>query len=168
MGVDVYFRQLLNDETACASYLLGCKRHSAFAVVDPHVDLVDEHPPAAAGVRKRAWVTRDGPPDLHPRKAGRHQFRLATLRAPIAASGCDTTAAKRTSRPCRRGAAVCARRPNCGRLAGDRATRLGRQIAGVAYARHHQRTRPDHTRFRQRPGRAQPQIGLARRPGVRS
>jgi hydroxyacylglutathione hydrolase len=39
----VYFRQLLNDETACASYLLGCTTHSAFAVVDPHVDLVDEY-----------------------------------------------------------------------------------------------------------------------------
>jgi hydroxyacylglutathione hydrolase len=39
----VYFRQLLNDETACASYLLGCKTHSAFAVVDPHIDLVDSY-----------------------------------------------------------------------------------------------------------------------------
>jgi glyoxylase-like metal-dependent hydrolase (beta-lactamase superfamily II) len=39
----VYFRQLLNDETACASYLFGCKTHSAFAVVDPHVDLIDEY-----------------------------------------------------------------------------------------------------------------------------
>jgi glyoxylase-like metal-dependent hydrolase (beta-lactamase superfamily II) len=39
----VYFRQLLNDQTACASYLLGCKSHNAFAVVDPHVDLVDEY-----------------------------------------------------------------------------------------------------------------------------
>ena len=39
----MYFRQLLNDETACASYVLGCKTHSAFAVVDPHVDLVDEY-----------------------------------------------------------------------------------------------------------------------------
>ena len=39
----MYFRQLLNDETACASYLLGCKTHSRFAVVDPHVDLVDEY-----------------------------------------------------------------------------------------------------------------------------
>jgi len=39
----VFFRQLLNDETACASYLLGCKTRSAFAVVDPHVDLVDEY-----------------------------------------------------------------------------------------------------------------------------
>jgi glyoxylase-like metal-dependent hydrolase (beta-lactamase superfamily II) len=39
----VYFRQLLNDETACASYVLGCKTHGAFAVVDPHVDLVDDY-----------------------------------------------------------------------------------------------------------------------------
>jgi hydroxyacylglutathione hydrolase len=39
----VFFRQMLNDETACASYLLGCKSHSAFAVVDPHVDLVDDY-----------------------------------------------------------------------------------------------------------------------------
>jgi hydroxyacylglutathione hydrolase len=39
----VYFRQLLNDETACASYLLGCKSHSRFAVIDPHLDLVDEY-----------------------------------------------------------------------------------------------------------------------------
>lgn len=39
----MYFRQLLNDETACASFLFGCKTHSAFAVVDPHVDLVDEY-----------------------------------------------------------------------------------------------------------------------------
>jgi glyoxylase-like metal-dependent hydrolase (beta-lactamase superfamily II) len=39
----MYFRQLLNDETACASYVFGCTTHSAFAVVDPHVDLVDEY-----------------------------------------------------------------------------------------------------------------------------
>jgi hydroxyacylglutathione hydrolase len=39
----MYFRQLLNDETACASYLFGCKTHSAFAVADPHVDLVDRY-----------------------------------------------------------------------------------------------------------------------------
>jgi len=45
----VYFRQLLNDETACASYLLGCKTHSQFAVVDPHVDLVDEYIVLAEG-----------------------------------------------------------------------------------------------------------------------
>ena len=39
----MYFRQLLNDPTACASYLLGCKTHSAFAVVDPHIDLVEDY-----------------------------------------------------------------------------------------------------------------------------
>jgi hydroxyacylglutathione hydrolase len=39
----MYFRQLLNDETACASYLLGCKSREKFAVVDPHVDLVDDY-----------------------------------------------------------------------------------------------------------------------------
>jgi len=39
----MYFRQLLNDETACASYLLGCKSKGKFAVVDPHVDLVDDY-----------------------------------------------------------------------------------------------------------------------------
>jgi hydroxyacylglutathione hydrolase len=41
--VDVFFRQLLNDETACASYLLGCPTHRLFAVVDPHIDLVDDY-----------------------------------------------------------------------------------------------------------------------------
>jgi hydroxyacylglutathione hydrolase len=45
----MYFRQLLNDETACASYLLGCKTHSRFAVIDPHVDLVDEYVALADG-----------------------------------------------------------------------------------------------------------------------
>ena len=39
----MYFRQLLNDATACASYVLGCKTYSAFAVVDPHIDLIDEY-----------------------------------------------------------------------------------------------------------------------------
>jgi hydroxyacylglutathione hydrolase len=39
----MYFRQLLNDDTACASYLLGCKSSGDFAVVDPHVDLVDDY-----------------------------------------------------------------------------------------------------------------------------
>jgi glyoxylase-like metal-dependent hydrolase (beta-lactamase superfamily II) len=39
----VFFRQLLNDPSACASYLLGCKTHPQFAVVDPHVDLVDNY-----------------------------------------------------------------------------------------------------------------------------
>jgi hydroxyacylglutathione hydrolase len=39
----MFFRQLLNDETACASYLFGCKAHGEFAVVDPHIDLVDRY-----------------------------------------------------------------------------------------------------------------------------
>ena len=39
----MFFRQLLNDETACASYLFGCTTHPNFAVVDPHVDLVDRY-----------------------------------------------------------------------------------------------------------------------------
>jgi hydroxyacylglutathione hydrolase len=39
----VFFRQLLNDTTACASYVLGCKTHGRFAVVDPHADLVDDY-----------------------------------------------------------------------------------------------------------------------------
>ena len=39
----MFFRQLLNDSTACASYLFGCPSHRAFAVVDPHADLVDDY-----------------------------------------------------------------------------------------------------------------------------
>jgi hydroxyacylglutathione hydrolase len=37
----VFFRQFLNDESACASYLFGCKSKGRLAVVDPHADLVD-------------------------------------------------------------------------------------------------------------------------------
>ena len=44
----MFFRQLLNDKTACASYLLGCATHEQFAVVDPHVDLVDDYIALAA------------------------------------------------------------------------------------------------------------------------
>jgi hydroxyacylglutathione hydrolase len=39
----MFFRQLLNDETACASYIFGCKSKKKFAVVDPHADLVDDY-----------------------------------------------------------------------------------------------------------------------------
>jgi hydroxyacylglutathione hydrolase len=45
----VFFRQLLNDDSACASYLLGCATRSQFAVVDPHVDLVDHYIRIAEG-----------------------------------------------------------------------------------------------------------------------
>src|SRR3954447_23720535 len=44
----MFFRQFLNDDTACASYLFGCKSHGKFAVVDPHIDLVDDYFGAAA------------------------------------------------------------------------------------------------------------------------
>jgi hydroxyacylglutathione hydrolase len=47
----MFFRQLLNDETACASYLFGCKTVGEFAVVDAHVDLVDDY---IAGVLERS------------------------------------------------------------------------------------------------------------------
>ena len=40
---DVFFRQLLNDDTACTSYLFRCLTHGQLAVVDPHVDLVDSY-----------------------------------------------------------------------------------------------------------------------------
>jgi len=43
----LFFRQLLNDQTACASYLFGCNSAGELAVVDPHVDLVDEYVAAA-------------------------------------------------------------------------------------------------------------------------
>jgi hydroxyacylglutathione hydrolase len=39
----MYFRQLLKDETACASYLVGCKSAGRSAVVDPNVDLVGDY-----------------------------------------------------------------------------------------------------------------------------
>jgi hydroxyacylglutathione hydrolase len=37
------FRQFLNDETACASYLFGCNSAGELAVVDAHADLVDSY-----------------------------------------------------------------------------------------------------------------------------
>jgi hydroxyacylglutathione hydrolase len=43
----MYFRQFLNDETACASYLFGCKTAGEFAVVDAHADLVNDYIGAA-------------------------------------------------------------------------------------------------------------------------
>lgn len=39
----MYFRQLLQDATACASYLLGCKTTGELAVVDAHADLVADY-----------------------------------------------------------------------------------------------------------------------------
>lgn len=43
----MYFRQLLNEETACASYLFGCNTAGELAVVDAHADLVDDYVAAA-------------------------------------------------------------------------------------------------------------------------
>jgi len=39
----MFFRQVLNDSSACASYVFGCKTEGRLAVVDPHADLVDEY-----------------------------------------------------------------------------------------------------------------------------
>jgi len=36
-------RPFLYPPSACASYLFGCLSHRQLAVVDPHVDLVDEY-----------------------------------------------------------------------------------------------------------------------------
>ena len=41
-------RPFLNDASSCASYLFGCTTHAKLAVVDPHVDLVDDYLAAAA------------------------------------------------------------------------------------------------------------------------
>jgi hydroxyacylglutathione hydrolase len=37
------FRPFLNEHGSCASYLFGCTTHGRLAVVDPHVDLVEEY-----------------------------------------------------------------------------------------------------------------------------
>jgi hydroxyacylglutathione hydrolase len=41
-------RPFLYAPRSCASYLFGCTTHGRLAVVDPHVDLVDEYVAAAA------------------------------------------------------------------------------------------------------------------------
>src|SRR5919106_1242273 len=43
-------RPFLYDPTSCASYLFGCGTHSKLAVVDPHVELVDEYIATAASL----------------------------------------------------------------------------------------------------------------------
>jgi hydroxyacylglutathione hydrolase len=43
----VFFRQFLKDETSCASYLFGCPTAGEFAVVDAHVDFVEDYVAAA-------------------------------------------------------------------------------------------------------------------------
>src|SRR5262245_52131916 len=41
-------RPFLYSATSCASYLFGCLSHGKLAVVDPHIDLVDDYAAAAA------------------------------------------------------------------------------------------------------------------------
>jgi hydroxyacylglutathione hydrolase len=43
----MFFRQFLNEDTACASYLFGCNTAGEHAVVDAHIDLVDDYLAAA-------------------------------------------------------------------------------------------------------------------------
>ena len=43
-------RPFLYAPGSCASYLFGCTTHGKLAVVDPHVDLVDEYEAAAAAI----------------------------------------------------------------------------------------------------------------------
>jgi glyoxylase-like metal-dependent hydrolase (beta-lactamase superfamily II) len=46
----VLLRPFLNDAGSCASYLFGCTSQRKLAVVDPHIDLVDEYLSAAAAI----------------------------------------------------------------------------------------------------------------------
>jgi glyoxylase-like metal-dependent hydrolase (beta-lactamase superfamily II) len=43
-------RPFLNDASSCASYVFGCTTHAKLAVVDSHVDLVDDYLSAAASI----------------------------------------------------------------------------------------------------------------------
>jgi hydroxyacylglutathione hydrolase len=43
-------RPFLNDAGSCASYLFGCTTHRKLAVVDPHVDFVDDYIAAAEAI----------------------------------------------------------------------------------------------------------------------
>ena len=70
----MYFRQLLNDETGCASYLFGCNTAGELAVVDPHADLVEEYVDRGRGPglpdRRRDRDPRSGRPRLGLARAG--------------------------------------------------------------------------------------------------
>jgi hydroxyacylglutathione hydrolase len=46
----VLLRPFLNDAGSCASYLFGCTTHSKLAVVDPHIDLVEDYLATAASI----------------------------------------------------------------------------------------------------------------------
>jgi hydroxyacylglutathione hydrolase len=46
----VILRPFLYDPSSCASYLFGCTTHRKLAVLDPHVELVDEYLAAAEAI----------------------------------------------------------------------------------------------------------------------
>jgi hydroxyacylglutathione hydrolase len=46
----VLLRPFLNDAGSCASYLFGCTSHSKLAIVDAHLDLVDDYVAAAEAI----------------------------------------------------------------------------------------------------------------------
>ena len=74
----MFFRQILNDETTCASHIFGCNSAGELAVVDPHEDLFDEYVDAAEAQGSRITAVLEthvqadhvsGPPDhllVHP------------------------------------------------------------------------------------------------------
>lgn len=55
----MFFRQILNDETACASYIFGCNSAGKLAVVDPHADLVDTYIALADGQGSKITAVLD-------------------------------------------------------------------------------------------------------------
>ena len=40
----------LSEAGSCASYLFGCTSHNKLAVIDPHVDFVDDYLSTAEGI----------------------------------------------------------------------------------------------------------------------
>ena len=55
----MFFRQFLKDETACASYLFGCTTAGELAVVDAHIDLVDDYVAAAPQGSRMTYVVTE-------------------------------------------------------------------------------------------------------------
>ncbi len=55
----MFFRQVLNEESSCASYVLGCGSAAEFAVVDPHIELIDEYIALAAARSARITAVLD-------------------------------------------------------------------------------------------------------------
>ena len=119
---DMLFRQLLNDETACGSYLLGCKTRSTFAVSIPRSTLWTTRPRSPRvrrGDRRRPRYPRPARP---PTRVGTRNVsfrasapapcatRASPPRAPLrgrrgrlARSGCRHTGVRCRPRSPRRG-----------------------------------------------------------------